>query len=71
MVCSIPPSEVGVGRITSFLVGREPEDERAEGNGRKYKYICVVNRCGMLVGVIQRVNGTRFSEASIRTAIQP
>lgn len=27
VVCSIPPSEVGVGMIASVLVGREPDDD--------------------------------------------
>jgi hypothetical protein len=30
-------------------------------SGRKYMYICVVNLLGRLVGVIQRVKGTRLS----------
>lgn len=32
-----------------------------EERGRKYRYICVVKRFGMLVGVIQRVKGRRPS----------
>lgn len=64
-VCSSPPSEVGVGMIASVLVGSEPGVEESDGRGRKYKYICVVNRFGILVGVIQRVKGMRLSAATI------
>ena len=64
-VCSSPPSEVGVGMIASVLVGSEPGVEESDGRGRKYKYICVVNRFGIFVGVIQRVKGIRLSEMSV------
>ena len=65
-VCSLPPSEVGAGMMASFFVGREPGVEDSDGRGRKYTYICVVKRCGILVGVIQRVKGMRLSGMSIR-----
>jgi hypothetical protein len=43
---SIPPSEVGTGIMASLVM------EVGEWRGRKYIYICVVKRFGMLVGVI-------------------
>ena len=63
MVCSIPPSEVGTGIVASDCVSREPAwvaDEDSD-NGRKYRYICVVKRLGILIGVTQRVNGINLS----------
>lgn len=56
-VCSSPPSWVGTGMIVSCVVA-----EMGEDMGSMYRYICVVNRLGTLVGVIQRVNGMRLSE---------
>lgn len=64
-VCSRPPSDVGVGMIASDVVGREVGDEALDGKGRKYRYICVVNRFGRLVGVIQRVKGIRLSTTHV------
>lgn len=63
-VCSTPPSEVGVGIMASEVVGRlrsELIDEFGFGRSRKARYIWVVKRFGMLVGVIQRVKGIRAS----------
>lgn len=59
-VCSSPPSDVGTGITASEAIFL------AEicVSGRKYMYICVVNRFGMFVGVTQRVNGKRDSSFS-------
>ena len=69
-VCSTPPSEVGVGIMVSEEVGRrrplmfvdvEEFEDPDLGRSRKARYICVVKRRGMLVGVIQRVKGIKES----------
>lgn len=64
-VCSMPPSEVGVGIRASEVVRRLRsvlfDDEFNFGRSRKQRYIWVVNRLGMFVGVIQRVKGIRVS----------
>lgn len=64
-VCSTPPSEVGFGIIASEVVGRLRsallDDEFDFGRSRKARYIWVVNRFGIFVGVIQRVKGIRES----------
>lgn len=56
-VCSSPPSEVGTGITASDLMFWA----EVWVKGRKYMYIWVVKRLGILVGVIQRVNGRRDS----------
>lgn len=71
VVCSRPPSVVGVGIETSGSNSSPPVDpdsvwpdgERgvADDVGRKYMYIWVVNRLGTFVGVTQRVNGIKPS----------
>ena len=60
-MCSRPPSEVGTGIIAFDCVDREPSLDKSFDKGRKYRYIWVVNRLGMLTGVTQRVNGMRPS----------
>jgi len=77
-VCSMPPSGVGFGIRASEVVGRLKSaffDKSELGRSRKARYIWVVNRLGMFVGVIQRVKGIResgvwgyhwFSRTSIR-----
>lgn len=56
-VCSTPPSDVGTGIIASWVMFLAEIWVR----GRKYMYICVVNRLGTFVGVIHLVNGSRDS----------
>lgn len=56
-VCSNPPSEVGTG-ITASV---EMFFAEVWVRGRKYKYICVVNRFGTFVGVIHLVYGSKDS----------
>lgn len=64
-MCSMPPSEVGVGIMASEVVGRMRsaffDDEFGFGRSRKARYIWVVNRLGTFVGVIHRVKGIRHS----------
>lgn len=71
-VCSTPPSEVGVGIMASEVVGKLRstlfDDEFDFGRSRKDRYIWVVNRFGMLVGVTQRVKGIR--ESIVRDKLQ-
>jgi hypothetical protein len=64
VVCSRPPSVVGVGMDTSgsnsspFVASDwTPESGVADDVGRKYMYIWVVKRFGTFVGVTHRVNG--------------
>lgn len=56
-VCSNPPSEVGTGMTASEFIFLAD----VWVSGRKYMYICVVNRLGTFVGVIQRVYGSKDS----------
>lgn len=69
-VCSMPPSDVGLG-ITAW-VGKERGESGALGreSGRKYMYICVVNLLGMLVGVIHRVKGINDSGPIVRICLR-
>jgi len=62
-VCSNPPSEVGIGITASPAVCRPLFEELLflMDRGRKYMYICVVNRFGRPGGVTQRVNGINES----------
>ena len=55
-VCSTPS---GVGRGTTASEGIFLADIWVRG--RKYMYICVVNRLGTFIGVIHRVNGSKDS----------
>ncbi len=59
-VCSSPPSCVGAGMTCSCVDGGAPaaDGEDAE-SGSMYRYICVVKRLELVVGVIQRVKGCR------------
>lgn len=69
VVCSRPPSVVGVGIDTSGSKSSAADglsccDKGVPDNvGRKYMYICVVNLLGTFVGVTHRVNGINPSRA--------
>lgn len=56
-MCSTPPSDVGTGMVDLDVMFAADVWVR----GRKYMYICVVNRRGRFGGVIQRVKGCNDS----------
>lgn len=64
VVCSKPPSGVGVGILTSGASSWPsvaPDNGVLDNVGKQYTYICVVKRLGTFVGVTQRVNGVKPS----------